>query len=190
MAKDISDYPSFSQNYALINLPKHITSHKNKFETHRDSVTSQLEKVTSKPEKVTSQSRGFTLHGDKLTSRSSKVTSRLTSVTSDDEEFMSHSDVLAPLSDQRVTSRRASPSVARSSAVDVTSSEESAVLLLLFRLDWDRWIMMGLIGFLTGIIGFLLHQFIGIITQYKWFIARQLVEVKSLMDSHFQIISP
>ncbi|XP_063710282.1 chloride channel protein C-like isoform X2 [Symsagittifera roscoffensis] len=44
------------------------------------------------------------------------------------------------------------------------------------RLDWDRWIMMGLIGFLTGLIGFLLHQFIGIITQYKWFIARQLVE--------------
>ena len=26
------------------------------------------------------------------------------------------------------------------------------------RLDWDRWLMMGLIGFAVGMLGFLLHQ--------------------------------
>ena len=28
------------------------------------------------------------------------------------------------------------------------------------RLDWDRWLMMGLIGFSVGLLGFLLHQII------------------------------
>merc|ERR1719244_1201336 len=32
------------------------------------------------------------------------------------------------------------------------------------RLDWDRWVMMGLIGFTTGVTGFLLHQFIDLIS--------------------------
>ncbi|XP_076814080.1 chloride channel protein C-like [Clavelina lepadiformis] len=36
------------------------------------------------------------------------------------------------------------------------------------RLDWDRWIMMGLIGFSVGIVGFLLHQFIDLISDTKW----------------------
>ncbi|XP_074645246.1 chloride channel protein D-like isoform X2 [Tubulanus polymorphus] len=36
------------------------------------------------------------------------------------------------------------------------------------RLDWDRWIMMGFIGFAVGFIGFLLHQLIDIISDFKW----------------------
>ncbi|ELU14762.1 hypothetical protein CAPTEDRAFT_132493, partial [Capitella teleta] len=36
------------------------------------------------------------------------------------------------------------------------------------RLDWDRWVMMGLIGFTVGIIGFLLHQLIDVISEVKW----------------------
>jgi chloride channel 7 len=36
------------------------------------------------------------------------------------------------------------------------------------RLDWDRWLMMGLIGFSVGIIGFLLHQIIDLISEVKW----------------------
>ena len=70
------------------------------------------------------------------------------------------------------------PAYQRRLSKDDAVMTSSAVMGVLFRLDWDRWIMMGLIGFLTGLIGFLLHQFIGIITQYKWFIARQLVEVR------------
>ena len=36
------------------------------------------------------------------------------------------------------------------------------------RLDWDRWLMMGLIGFSVGILGFLLHQIIDLISEVKW----------------------
>jgi len=43
------------------------------------------------------------------------------------------------------------------------------------RLDWDRWVMMGLIGFCTGITGFLLHQVIDVIADCKWRFAKQLV---------------
>ena len=36
------------------------------------------------------------------------------------------------------------------------------------RLDWDRWLMMGLIGFSVGLLGFLLHQIIDLISELKW----------------------
>ncbi|XP_071958229.1 chloride channel protein C-like isoform X2 [Antedon mediterranea] len=36
------------------------------------------------------------------------------------------------------------------------------------RLEWDRWVMMALIGFSTGFIGFLLHQSIDLISDFKW----------------------
>ncbi len=35
------------------------------------------------------------------------------------------------------------------------------------RLDWDRWLMMGLIGFSVGILGFLLHQIIDLISEVR-----------------------
>ena len=43
------------------------------------------------------------------------------------------------------------------------------------RLDWDRWVMMGLIGFFTGITGFLLHQVIDVIADCKWKFTKQFV---------------
>ena len=43
------------------------------------------------------------------------------------------------------------------------------------RLDWDRWVMMGLIGFFTGITGFLLHQVIDVIADCKWNFTKQFV---------------
>ena len=47
----------------------------------------------------------------------------------------------------------------------------------IFRLDWDRWIMMGLIGFTVGFIGFLLHQLIDVIADFKWERASQYIVV-------------
>nr|XP_039274350.1 chloride transport protein 6-like [Styela clava] len=44
------------------------------------------------------------------------------------------------------------------------------------RLDWDRWVMMGLIGFTVGFVGFLLHQFIDLISNTKWQTATILLE--------------
>ena len=39
---------------------------------------------------------------------------------------------------------------------------------LFFRLDWDRWVMMGMIGVTIGIVGFLLHNVIHLIAEVKW----------------------
>ncbi|ESO89753.1 hypothetical protein LOTGIDRAFT_164775, partial [Lottia gigantea] len=36
------------------------------------------------------------------------------------------------------------------------------------RLEMDRWFMMGMIGFSVGLVGFLLHQIIEIISDVKW----------------------
>ncbi|XP_070575370.1 chloride channel protein C-like [Ptychodera flava] len=44
------------------------------------------------------------------------------------------------------------------------------------RLDWDRWVMMGLIGFTVGIIGFLMHQCIDIISDFKWDTAEEYIK--------------
>lgn len=46
-----------------------------------------------------------------------------------------------------------------------------------FRLDWDRWVMMGLIGVTVGLIGFLLHQSIDVIADFKWDKANDFIEV-------------
>ena len=46
--------------------------------------------------------------------------------------------------------------------------KKKCVIHLLIRLDWDRWIMMGIIGFLVGIVGFLNGQLIHLITETKW----------------------
>lgn len=44
------------------------------------------------------------------------------------------------------------------------------------RLDWDRWLMMGLIGFSVGILGFLLHQIIDLISEVKWEQTREYIQ--------------
>jgi len=43
------------------------------------------------------------------------------------------------------------------------------------RLDWDRWLMMGLIGFSVGILGFLLHQIIDLISEVKWEATKEFI---------------
>ena len=45
------------------------------------------------------------------------------------------------------------------------------------RLDWDRWLMMGLIGFSVGILGFLLHQIIDLISEVKWEQTQEYIQV-------------
>jgi hypothetical protein len=45
------------------------------------------------------------------------------------------------------------------------------------RLDWDRWLMMGFIGFAVGLIGFLLHQLIDVIAEWKWEKANHFIKV-------------
>ena len=57
-------------------------------------------------------------------------------------------------------------------------------VLTVFRLDWDRWLMMGFIGFSVGIIGFLLHQTIDVIADFKWRHASELIDVRHLLISH------
>lgn len=39
---------------------------------------------------------------------------------------------------------------------------------VVYRLDWDRWLMMALIGITIGIVGFLLHQAVHLIGHWKW----------------------
>jgi len=47
------------------------------------------------------------------------------------------------------------------------------------RLDWDRWIMMGLIGFVVGIVGFLNGQIIHVISELKWHHAMEFIDTVS-----------
>ncbi|XP_073241791.1 chloride channel protein D-like [Porites lutea] len=44
------------------------------------------------------------------------------------------------------------------------------------RLDWDRWLMMGMIGFSVGVIGFLMHQLIDVISKLKWDKASEFIK--------------
>ena len=41
-----------------------------------------------------------------------------------------------------------------------------------------RWLMMGIIGFSVGIVGFLLHQIIDIISEFKWELTSYYIQVK------------
>ncbi|XP_078602294.1 chloride channel protein B-like isoform X1 [Branchiostoma floridae x Branchiostoma japonicum] len=49
------------------------------------------------------------------------------------------------------------------------------------RLDWDRWVMMGLIGFTVGFTGFLLHQVIDVLANLKWDRARDYLGEDQLL---------
>merc|ERR1711962_1365234 len=57
------------------------------------------------------------------------------------------------------------------------------------RLDWDRWMMMGLIGFFTGITGFLLHQIIDVIANFKWKFAQHYITVNDFGLAWFTVTS-
>lgn len=50
-------------------------------------------------------------------------------------------------------------------------------MLLFFRYNLGRWVIMGLIGFFVGMIGFLLHDLIEEIAHLKWHLTRQFIDV-------------
>ncbi|EDV27121.1 uncharacterized protein TRIADDRAFT_54756 [Trichoplax adhaerens] len=43
------------------------------------------------------------------------------------------------------------------------------------QVEWDRWLMMGLIGFAVGVVGWLLHQFIDLISETKFSVAGRMI---------------
>lgn len=49
------------------------------------------------------------------------------------------------------------------------------------RLDWDRWLTMGLIGVTIGCVGILLHQFLLLLSSTKWETAERLMHEHGLM---------
>jgi len=55
------------------------------------------------------------------------------------------------------------------------------------RLDWDRWLMMGLIGVVTGLVGILLHQTIYVIGQVKWHKAESYFQVSVYQQLNTQV---
>ena len=56
------------------------------------------------------------------------------------------------------------------------------------RLDWDRWLMMGMIGITIGIVGFLLHQALHFIGSIKWYRASQLLRDVSNTCRHLSLV--
>ncbi|XP_028399217.1 chloride channel protein C-like [Dendronephthya gigantea] len=56
------------------------------------------------------------------------------------------------------------------------------------RLDWDRWVMMGLIGFTVGFVGFLLHQLIDLIMDFKWEMANEMIKEKEYGLAWFWVV--
>eukprot|EP00058_Branchiostoma_floridae_P008472 XP_002593960.1 hypothetical protein BRAFLDRAFT_68603 [Branchiostoma floridae] len=56
------------------------------------------------------------------------------------------------------------------------------------RLDWDRWVMMGLIGFSVGFLGFLLHQIIEIISEYKWDKAEDFIKEGDIAVAYIWVL--
>ena len=53
-------------------------------------------------------------------------------------------------------------------------------ICLVCRLQLDRWVMMGMIGFVVGLIGFLLHQLIEQIADFKWETTEQILQVSEV----------
>lgn len=47
--------------------------------------------------------------------------------------------------------------------------------------------MMGFIGFATGFIGFLLHQLIDLISDFKWDLAQEMIEVTCQLASTAEV---
>ena len=39
---------------------------------------------------------------------------------------------------------------------------------MLYRFEWDMWFAMSLIGVTVGIVGFMMHETVAVITHYKW----------------------
>ena len=55
---------------------------------------------------------------------------------------------------------------------------QKRIFVIFCRIDWDRWLMMGMIGLCVGIIGFFLHNFIALISEFKWSKAHEFLQVR------------
>ncbi|XP_053101924.1 chloride channel protein C-like [Hemicordylus capensis] len=45
-----------------------------------------------------------------------------------------------------------------------------------YRMDWDRWLLMGLIGIIVGTLGFLIHQIIDYLINLKWELVENYIQ--------------
>nr|XP_056710733.1 chloride channel protein D-like [Euleptes europaea] len=45
-----------------------------------------------------------------------------------------------------------------------------------YRMDWDRWLLMGLIGIIVGTLGFLIHQIIDYLIKLKWELVENYIQ--------------
>ncbi|XP_072855019.2 chloride channel protein C [Pogona vitticeps] len=45
-----------------------------------------------------------------------------------------------------------------------------------YRSDWDRWLVMGIIGIVVGVLGFLSHQIIDYLIQLKWELVENYIQ--------------
>ncbi|XP_060098955.1 chloride channel protein C-like [Heteronotia binoei] len=45
-----------------------------------------------------------------------------------------------------------------------------------YRMDWDRWLLMGLIGIVVGTLGFLIHQIIDYLIKLKWELVENYIQ--------------
>ncbi|NWX92615.1 CLCB protein, partial [Nothoprocta pentlandii] len=53
--------------------------------------------------------------------------------------------------------------------------------------EWDRWLLMGLIGIAVGILGFLTHQIIDCLIKLKWDLVENYVQVSKRTDLFFYL---
>jgi len=58
--------------------------------------------------------------------------------------------------------------------------------LMLYRLEWDMWFAMSLIGMTVGIVGFMMHETVEVITHNKWTRAFYHIQVWFLIFLHYQ----
>ena len=47
--------------------------------------------------------------------------------------------------------------------------------------DWDRWLMMSFIGVTVGLLGFVMHQLIDLLSELKWSVAERLLNSVGLV---------
>ncbi|XP_061467311.1 chloride channel protein C-like [Rhineura floridana] len=45
-----------------------------------------------------------------------------------------------------------------------------------YRMDWDRWLVMGIIGIVVGTLGFLIHQIIDYLIKLKWELVENYIQ--------------
>ena len=53
------------------------------------------------------------------------------------------------------------------------------------RTEWDVWVVMGIIGFVVGMVGFLLHQLIDVIADFRYEFASDLIQTDGLAMAWF-----